>query len=109
MFDIAWSEMVVIAIVALVVVGPRDLPPLMRQMGKAIRTMKRMASDFQGQFNDAMKDSEFESLKKELDELRNSATTGFSDAPRPDTPNPPPAPQQPAVSPPAQSKTSDDI
>jgi sec-independent protein translocase protein TatB len=108
MFDIAWSEMVVIAIVALVVVGPRDLPPLMRQLGRAIRAFKRMAADFQGQFNDAVKDTEFDSLKKELDDLRRSTTRGFSEPPPGDQgQNPPPVQQQP-VSPPVASKLSDD-
>jgi sec-independent protein translocase protein TatB len=82
MFDIAWSEMVVIAVVALVVVGPRDLPPLLRQLGRLIGAVKRMASDFHGQFNDALKEAELDGLKKELDELRRSASSSFSDISR---------------------------
>ena len=51
--NFAWSEMLVIACVAIIVVGPKDLPGMLRQFGKAIGNVKRLAGDFQRQFNDA--------------------------------------------------------
>ena len=52
MFDIGWSELLVIAVVAIDVVGPKDLPPLMRTFGKYAGKLRRAASDFQRQFED---------------------------------------------------------
>ena len=55
--------MLVIACVAIIVIGPKDLPAMLRQFGKFVGTMKRMAGDFQRQFNDAIKDTELDDLK----------------------------------------------
>ena len=55
--------MLVIALVAILVVGPKDLPGMLRQLGKTIGSVKRMAGDFQRQFNDAVKDAELDDLK----------------------------------------------
>ena len=64
--------MLVIACVAIIVVGPKDLPGMLRQFGKAIGNVKRLAGDFQRQFNDAIKDAE-------LDELKDmTSTKGFA-------------------------------
>jgi sec-independent protein translocase protein TatB len=70
MFDIGWSEMLVIAIVMIVVVGPKDLPRMLRTFGKTTAKLRAMAGDFQKQFNDALKEAELEDLKKTVDELR---------------------------------------
>lgn len=73
MFDIGWSELLVVGIVALVVVGPKELPGLLRSLGKAIATVRRMAGDFQSQFNEAMREAELDELRKEVDALRSTA------------------------------------
>lgn len=73
MFDIAWSEFLVIGVVALVVVGPRDLPALLRTVGKSVATLRRMAGEFQTQFNDAMREAELDDLKNEVTGLKNAA------------------------------------
>ncbi|MDR4308426.1 twin-arginine translocase subunit TatB [Chelatococcus sambhunathii] len=73
MFDIAWSEFLVIGVVALVVVGPRDLPALLRTVGKTVATLRRMAGEFQTQFNDAMREAELDDLKNEVAGLKNAA------------------------------------
>ncbi|MGL4974182.1 MAG: Sec-independent protein translocase protein TatB, partial [Bosea sp. (in: a-proteobacteria)] len=65
MFDIAWSELMVIGAVALVVIGPKDLPKALRTVGEAVGKVRRMASEFQGQFNDAMREAELHDLKKQ--------------------------------------------
>ena len=74
MFDIAWSEFLVVAVVALVVVGPRDLPALLRTVGKTIASLKRMAGEFQGQFNEAMREAELDDLKNQVTGLKDSAS-----------------------------------
>lgn len=70
MFDIGWSEILVIAVVAIVVVGPKDLPPMLRAFGRTVSKMRRMAGEFQGQFNEALKEAELDDVKKSIDEIR---------------------------------------
>lgn len=79
MFDIAWSEMLLIGGVALIVIGPKDLPGALRTAGQAIGKIRRMAAEFQGQFNDAMREAELTDLKKQVDDIGNSiqASTNF--------------------------------
>ncbi|KRE13163.1 hypothetical protein ASE66_22200 [Bosea sp. Root483D1] len=79
MFDIAWSEMLLIGGVALVVIGPKDLPGALRAAGQAIGKIRRMASEFQGQFNEAMREAELTDLKKQVEDIGNSvqASTNF--------------------------------
>lgn len=73
MFDIAWSEFLIVAVVALVVVGPRDLPALLRQVGRMVSTVRKMAGDFQTQFNDALKEAELDDLRREVTGLKDIA------------------------------------
>lgn len=70
MFDIGWTEMLVIAIVMIVVVGPKDLPRMLRTFGKTTTKLRAMAGDFQRQFNEALKEAELDEVKKSVDELR---------------------------------------
>src|SRR4051812_1057552 len=70
MFDIGWTEMLVIAIVMVVVVGPKDLPRMLRTFGKTTAKLRAMAGDFQRQFNEALKEAELDDVKKSVDELR---------------------------------------
>src|SRR6187399_2300767 len=70
MFDIGWTEMLVIAIVMIVVVGPKDLPRMLRTFGKTTAKLRAMAGDFQKQFNEALKEAELDDVKKSVDALR---------------------------------------
>jgi len=70
MFDIGWSELLVIAVVAIVVVGPKDLPKLMRSFGHYAGKLRRAASDFQRQFEEAMRESEVEEVRKAIESVR---------------------------------------
>ncbi|WP_293858517.1 Sec-independent protein translocase protein TatB [uncultured Alsobacter sp.] len=72
MFDIGWGEFVVIGAVALVVIGPKELPSVLRTVGGAVSKLKRMAGDFQQQFNEAIRDSEFEEARKAFDGANNT-------------------------------------
>jgi sec-independent protein translocase protein TatB len=71
MFDIGWTELVVIGIVALIVIGPRELPKTLRTIGQMMTKVRRMASEFQGQFNDAIREAELDELRKEAEKLTN--------------------------------------
>jgi sec-independent protein translocase protein TatB len=78
MFDIGWSELVVIAVVALIVIGPKELPGVLRAVGHYMRKIRGMASEFQGQFQEAMREAEMADLKKHVDEMTDTAK-GFTD------------------------------
>ena len=77
MFDIGWSELVVIAVVALVAIGPKELPGVLRTVGQWIGKARKLAGEFQGQFREAMREAEMADLKKSFDEVREAAT-GFT-------------------------------
>jgi sec-independent protein translocase protein TatB len=79
MFDIGWSELLVIGVVALVVIGPKELPGVVRTIAQNIAKLRRMASDFQGQFTDAMREMELADLKKDAEKLISDATSTISD------------------------------
>ncbi len=73
MFDFDIGKMMVVAIVALAVIPPKDLPRVMRTVGQAIGKMRRMAAEFQGQFMDAMREADLESVRNELSALNEKA------------------------------------
>ena len=79
MFDIGWSELVVIGVVALIAIGPKELPGVLRMVGQWIGKARKMASEFQGQFQEAMREAEMADLKKSFDEVKEAAT-GFTGA-----------------------------
>jgi len=66
MLDIGWSELLVVAIVAIVVVGPKELPKLMRTFGFYAGKLRRAASDFQRQFDEAMAESEVDLVSERI-------------------------------------------
>jgi sec-independent protein translocase protein TatB len=77
MFDIGWSEIAVIAVVALIVIGPKELPGVLRMVGQWMGKARKMAGEFQGQFQEAMREAEMADLKKSFDEVKEAAT-GFT-------------------------------
>jgi sec-independent protein translocase protein TatB len=77
MFDIGWSEIVVIAVVALIAIGPKELPGVLRMVGQWMGKARKMATEFQGQFQEAMREAEMADLKKSFDEVKEAAT-GFT-------------------------------
>ncbi|TWG95744.1 sec-independent protein translocase protein TatB [Ochrobactrum sp. J50] len=70
MFDIGWSELLIIAIVMIVVVGPKDLPKMLRAFGKATARMRATANEFKQQFDEALKEAELDDVKTIIDETR---------------------------------------
>jgi sec-independent protein translocase protein TatB len=77
MFDLDFSKMIIVGIVALAVIPPKDLPRVMRTVGQTIGKMRRMATEFQGQFMEAMREVEREadldSVKKEFQAISDQA------------------------------------
>jgi sec-independent protein translocase protein TatB len=69
MFDISWTEFLLIGIVALVVIGPKELPGVLRTLGQYTRKVRGMAAEFQNQFQEAMREAEMADLKKSVDDL----------------------------------------
>ncbi len=69
MFDISWTEFLLIGVVALIVIGPKELPAVLRTVGQWTRKVRSMAADFQGQFQEAMREAEMADLKKQVDDL----------------------------------------
>ena len=74
MFDIGWSELVVIAVVALIAIGPKELPGVLRMVGQWMGKARKMAAEFQGQFQEAMREAEMADIKKTFDEVKETAT-----------------------------------
>ena len=74
MFDIGWSELVVIAVVALIAIGPKELPGVLRMLGQWMGKARKMAAEFQGQFQEAMREAEMADLKKSFDEVKEAAS-----------------------------------
>jgi sec-independent protein translocase protein TatB len=126
MFDIGWGELIVIGIVALIAIGPKELPAALRTLGQWTTKIRRMASEFQNQFHEAMREAEMADLKKQVDSLTSgfdpietarreiesavedkppsalAAPSGSSDAPRADAPSAH-APADPTVAPDVQT------
>src|SRR5689334_16420009 len=75
MFGIGWSEFVVIGVVALIAIGPKELPGVLRMVGQTVGKIRRMANEFQGQFQEAMREAEMADVRKEFEDISASATS----------------------------------
>ena len=68
MFDIGWPEMAVVAVIALIIIGPKDLPRILRYAGRWAGKARRMAREFQRNFDDMVRESELDEVKKSVDQ-----------------------------------------
>src|SRR5438874_13008677 len=73
MFDFGWAALILIGIVALSAIGRKELPGALRTLGQWVAKIRRMASEFQNQFHEAMREAELAELKKEVDEMTTKA------------------------------------
>ena len=73
MFDFDAGKLIVIGLVALIVIGPKELPRVLRQVGQAVGKLRRMAAEFQGQFMDAMREADIEDIRKEVAKVGDAA------------------------------------
>ena len=99
MFDFDAGKMMLFGIVALAVIPPKDLPRVLRTVGKYVGQVRRMASDFQGQFMDAMKEVELDSVKKEIQSINDAAKIDTSFDPSSLMRDSSPKPAEPAAAP----------
>jgi sec-independent protein translocase protein TatB len=80
MFEINWSELLILAVVTLICVGPKDLPKFLNTMGRYAGMVRRQAAEFRAQFDEAMRQAELDALKKEVNEVRADIETSVRDA-----------------------------
>jgi sec-independent protein translocase protein TatB len=71
MFDLAWSELALIAVVAVVVIGPKDLPDAIRNVAKGVQKLRRMASEFQSHADELVREAKLEDVRDQIRDIRN--------------------------------------
>lgn len=79
MFDINWSELLILAVVALIVVGPKELPVLLRTLGRYAGMARRQAAEFRSHFDDAMREAEMAELREEMESVRREVMSSTRD------------------------------
>ncbi len=124
MFDIGWSEMFIILLVAVLVIGPRDLPKMARTVGRWVGRARAMARDFQRSIDDMIREAELDEIKRQVDRMGTTDLAGelnkavdpkgelkkaldLSDIDAPKTSSPAPAPEKeskPAASGPGEGR-----
>lgn len=70
MLDIGWTELLVIAVVLIVVVGPKDLPPMLRAFGKMTANLRKMAGDFRTQFDQALREADMDDVRQTITDVQ---------------------------------------
>ena len=70
MFDIAWSELLLVAVIALIFIGPKELPAVLHSLGRMTAKLRRTADDFRRQFEDSVREAGYEDLHKNIQEFR---------------------------------------
>ena len=79
MFDLGWGKIIIVAVIALIVIGPKELPAVLRTVGQWMGKVRRMASEFQSQFQEAMREAEMADLKKQVEEMSSAAVRKFEE------------------------------
>jgi len=82
MFDIGWSELLILGVIALIVVGPKDLPGLLRTLGKYLGVIRRQASEFRTQFDEALRETELDQIRKDMAGIKQDLTSSVHGAAR---------------------------
>ncbi len=75
MFDMSWGEMMVIGTIALLVIGPKDLPKALRTLGRTTAKVRSMAGEFRSQFSDAIREAELDDVRKQLQGVQSTVET----------------------------------
>jgi sec-independent protein translocase protein TatB len=73
MFDIGWTKLLIVGVVALIAIGPKELPGVLRNVGRWIATLQRMKGELQSQLREALREAEMEDLKKHVEDLNEAA------------------------------------
>ncbi len=92
MFDIGWTELLVLAVIAILIVGPKDLPRMLYSIGQAAGKMRRQADEFRRQFNESMREAGMDEVRNDMkkmsdlnpaNKIRNEIESTFTDSPKP--------------------------
>lgn len=75
MFEISWSELLILAVVTLIFVGPKELPVFLRTLGRYAGSIKRQAAEFRSQFDAAMREAELDTMRKEMEAMQASVNS----------------------------------
>ncbi len=90
MFDIGWTELLVLAVIAILIVGPKDLPRMLYALGQTVGKMRRQADEFRRQFNESMREAGMDDVRNDMkkisdlnpaNQVRNEIESTFSDNP----------------------------
>ncbi len=85
MFDFAWSEIALVGVVALIAIGPKDMPAAMRAVAGMVKKARRMAAEFQGHVDEMMREADLGEFRQQINEIRNFDVRGaFTSAVDPD-------------------------
>ena len=79
MLDIGWTEILVITVVALFIVGPKDIPKALRTVGIWLGKLKSLSREFQNTVEDAVRESELDEVKKQIESAKNDFTKGMTE------------------------------
>lgn len=82
MFDISWSELLILGVVTLVFVGPKELPVFLRTLGRYFGMMQRQAAEFRAQFDEAMREAELDQMKKDVEAMSRDVEARVREADR---------------------------
>lgn len=77
MFDIGWTEIAIIAVVAIIVIGPRDLPRVLRTLGEYVGKAKAMTNEFRRHVDDMIRETELDEVKKQIDAASSADIEGY--------------------------------
>jgi len=114
MFDIGWTELLVLAIVAILIVGPKDLPRMLYSLGQTLGKLRRQADDFRRQFNESMREAGMDDVRNDMQkmsdlnparQIKNEIESTFRDEPKPASGKPTasqPGTQESASAPPSE-------
>jgi sec-independent protein translocase protein TatB len=107
-FGIGSTELIVLGVIALIVIGPRDLPKVLRTLGQVMTKVRGLAREFQGHIEEAAKDTGLDDIKKDISKATNfSASDMLDDKPRSPGKVDKPAEPKPAETKPAEKQSSD--
>lgn len=75
MFDLGWGEMAVIALVAIIILGPKELPHALKTLGRAVRKVREVSREFQGHIDEMVREAELDDVRKQLEDVKGKGIT----------------------------------
>lgn len=75
MFDLGWGEMALIALVAIIILGPKELPHALKTLGRTVRKVREVSREFQGHIDEMVREAELDDVRKQLEDVKNKGIT----------------------------------